>query len=139
MFYSGSMGSRTTFSFLIGIVCIILGGVPLLKLKYATMVPFVFSAPATKIALLLAGILLLYDGFQIKNPMTGMIKGTSILTGLVLAAIGAIPLLTELGWLNKYLPFIATLNIPVGILQGLLVFFGFYLFYDAYVLSRQFF
>lgn len=139
MFYSGFTRGKTTLSFLIGAVCIILGGVPLLKLKYATVLPMLFSPTVTKVALLIGGILLLYDGFQIKNPFTGMIKGTSILTGLIMAVIGAIPLIVELGWLNKSLPFIATLNIPIGILQGLLIFFGFYLIYDAYMLTRQFF
>lgn len=139
MFYPGMVKGRTTFSFLIGIICIILGGAPLLKLKFAVAIPMLFSPTATKIALLIGGLLLFYDGFQIKNPMTGMIKGTSIFTGLLLAVIGAIPLIVELGWLNKSLPFIATLNIPIGILQGLLIFFGFYLLYDAFILSKQFF
>jgi len=81
----------------------------------------------------------LYYGFQIKNPMTGVVKITSMLTGLLLAIIGAMPLVIEIGWFNKSLPFIATLNIPIEILQGLIIFFGLYLLYDAYTLSRQFF
>lgn len=139
MFYPGMVRGRTTFSILIGIICIILGGIPILKLKIATTMPGLFSPTIIKIALLIGGIFLLYDGFQIKNPMTGMIKGTSIFTGLLMAVIGAIPLLVELGWLNKSLPFIATLTIPIGILEGLLIFFGLYLIYDAIQLSRQFF
>ncbi|MBM3199945.1 hypothetical protein FJZ53_03320 [Candidatus Woesearchaeota archaeon] len=68
-----------------------------------------------------------------------MIKGTTMLGGLVLAAVGAIPLLIDLKLLNKYLPSIPVLTIPDFALQALLVFFGFYLLYDAYILSRQFF
>ena len=138
MFNYGS-GSKYILSGLMGIIFMILGGVPLLKLKYATIVPFVFTPTATKIALLVGGILLLYYGFQIKNPMTGVVKITSMLTGLLLAIIGAMPLVIEIGWFNKSLPFIATLNIPIEILQGLIIFFGLYLLYDAYTLSRQFF
>ena len=139
MFYPGMTRGKITLSFLIGAICITLGGAPLLKLKFAAAIPMLFSPTATKVALLIGGILLLYDGFQIKNPMTGMIKGTSIFTGLLLAVIGAIPLIVDLGWLNKSLPFIATLNIPIGILQGLLIFFGCYLIYDGLVLMKQFF
>jgi hypothetical protein len=138
MFNSGFRGSYL-ISGLIGLIFIALGGVPLLKLKYATMLPLIFSPTATKVSLLIGGVLLLYYGFRIKNPFTGMIKGASILTGLLLAIIGAIPLLVELGWFNKSLPFIATLNIPIGVLQGLLIFFGLYLLYDAFILSKQFF
>jgi len=139
MFYSGYTRSRTVLSFLVGLACIALGSIPLLNLKFATTMPGIFSPTIIKIALLIGGVLLLYDGFQIKNPMTGMIKWGTILTGLIMAAIGAMPLLIELGWLNKYLPFIATLTIPLGVLQGMLIFFGLYLLYDAYTLSRQFF
>lgn len=131
--------NRHIFSFIIGIACIILGGVQLLKLKFATTMPQIFSPIIIKIALLAGGLMLLYDGFQIRNPSTGMIKGTTMITGLFLAAVGAIPLLIDLGWLNKQLPFIATLSIPFQILQGLLVFFGLYLIYDAYILSKQLF
>ena len=132
-----TLKNKTTLSFIIGIICIILGGVPLFKLKFAAAMPQLFSLMIIKIALLAGGLILLYDGFQMKNPLTGMIKITSIIAGLLLAAIGAIPLLIELGWLNKNLPFIATLNISPAILQGLLVFFGLYLLYDSYILSRQ--
>lgn len=139
MFYPGMIKARTTFSVIIGLACIALGGVPLLKLKFTTSMPVIFSPTIIKVALLIGGLFLLYDSLQIKNPMTGMIKGATILTGLLLAVVGAIPLLIDLGWLNKSLPFIATLAIPPGVLQGLLIFFGFYLLYDAYTLSRQFF
>lgn len=139
MFTPGRTQNKAFLSLLLGVVCIILGGVPLLKLKFATTMLQVFSPTVTKVALLIGGLLLLYDGLLIKNPMTGMVKGTSILGGLILAAVGAIPLLVDLGWLNKHLPFIATLNIPTGVLQGLLVFFGFYLLYDAYIMSKQLF
>lgn len=139
MFQPGRTQSRALFSIIIGAVCIILGGVPLLKLKFATTMPQVFSPMIIKIALLVGGLMLLYDGFQIKNPLTGIQKPTTMITGLFLAIIGAAPLLIESGWLNKYLPFIATLTISISVLQGLLIFFGLYLIYDAYILSKQFF
>ena len=133
----GRQKNISLFSFIAGAVCVIIGGVPLLKLKFLTNIPQIFSPLILKIALLVGGIMLLYAGLQIKNPLTGMIKGTTILAGLLLAAVGAIPLLIDLGWLNKYLPFIATLNIPLQVLQGLAVIFGLYLIYDAYLLSKQ--
>ena len=139
IFGPGRQRNITFLSLIIGIVCIILGGVPLLKLRFMTTMPQIFSPMVLKVALLIGGLILLYDGLQIKNPLTGMIKLTTVITGLVLAAIGAIPLLIDLGWLNQRLPFIATLSIPLGVLQGLLIFFGAYLIYDWYVLSKQVF
>lgn len=139
MFYPGMTRGRATLSVLIGIICIAVGGTPLLKLNISTTMPQLFSPFIVKIMLLIGGLLLLYDSFQIKNPLTGMIKGTSIIGGILLFIIGAVPLLIDTGILNKQLPFIATLSIPVTVLEGLLVFFGFYLLYDAYMLSRRFF
>lgn len=139
MFMPGKTQSKAILRFLLGAICIVLGGVPLLKLKFATMMPSVFSPMIIKMALLIGGVFLFYDGLIIKNPMTGIVKPTSMLAGILLFIAGALPLLIQLGWLNKYLPFIATLNIPVGVLYGLLIFFGLYLIHDGYVLSRQFF
>lgn len=139
MFMPGRPQSKALLRFLLGAVCIILGGVPLLKLKLATTMQGVFSPMAIKIALLIGGLFLFYDGLIIKNPMTGLVKPTSMLGGVLLFIAGALPLLIELGWLNKHLPFIATLNIPVGVLYGLLIFFGLYLLHDGFVLSKQFF
>ncbi|MBU4502487.1 MAG: hypothetical protein KKA79_07860 [Nanoarchaeota archaeon] len=129
--------NKVILSFIAGGICVVLGGVPLLNLQFLNSIPGLFSSTITKVALLLGGLLLLYDGFQIKNPMTGMMKLTSLIAGMFMAAIGALPLLIDTGILNKYLPFIATLSISDVILQGLLIFFGFYLVYDALMLSRQ--
>jgi len=139
MFFGGGMGRKTSYIVLIGLACIALGGIPLLKLSIAKTLPQLFSRIVIEIALMVGGIILFWQGMQIKNPMTGMIKGTTMLGGLVLAAVGAIPLLIDLKLLNKYLPSIPVLTIPDFALQALLVFFGFYLLYDAYILSRQFF
>lgn len=130
---------RVIWSFLLGIVCVILGGAPFLNKSFPPPLDQAFNPMITKIVLLLGGILLLYDGFQLRNPMTGLPNYTSMFAGIVLAAVGAIPLLIDLGWVNKVLPFIATLSISPEILQGLLVFFGLYLVYDAYVMSKQFY
>lgn len=128
---------RVIWSFLLGIVCVILGGAPFLNKSFPPPLDQAFNPMITKVVLLLGGLLLLYDGFQIKNPATLIPKYTAMLAGIVLAAVGAIPLLIETGIANKYLPFIATLSISPEILQGMLVFFGLYLVYDAYVLSKQ--
>lgn len=139
MFFQPGRQNKALFRFILGIACIIIGGIPLLKLKFATTMPYVFSLTIIKVALLIGGLFLLYDSLQMKNPLTGMVKGTSILTGLLLAIIGAMPLLIDLGWLNKQLPFIATLTVNPAVLQGLLIFFGLYLIYDASLLAKQFF
>ncbi len=139
MFAEGQVRSRVTLSFIMGAICIVLGGSPLLNLPFVSQFPQVFSPFVIKIALLVGGLMLLYDGLQIKNPMTGMVKGTAIIAGLVMAIIGALPLLIDFGWLNSYLPFIATLTISVQILEGVLAFFGLYLLYDGFMLSRQVF
>jgi len=139
MFMPGRTQNKAILSYLLGFVCIILGGVPLLKLKFATTMPGLFSPTVIKVALLLGGLFLFLDSLQIKHPFTGLVKPTTMLSGLLLAIAGALPLLIDLGWLNKALPFIATLTIPLAVLQGLLIFFGFYLLYDGFMLSKQFF
>ncbi len=137
--FPGRTQNKAILSFLLGLICIVLGGVPLLGLKFAQTMPGVFSPMVIKIALLVGGIFLFIDALQIRHPMTGIVRPTTMFTGLLLAVAGALPLLIDLGWLNKYIPFIATLTIPLGVLHGLLIFFGLYLLYDGYMLSRQFF
>jgi len=129
--------NKAIFSFVVGLICAAIGGIPLFKQEFLSMMPQAFTPTITKYALLFGGLMLLYDGFQIKDPMTGMLKWTTTIAGLFLAAVGAIPLVIQYGLLNKHLPFIATLDIPFVYMQGLLFFFGLYLIYDAFMLFKQ--
>lgn len=129
--------SRTNLSLLIGAVCILIGLVPLLPYLNIN-IPGITSIDASiydiivKVALLIGGLFLLYDSFQIRNMMSGRVKGASILAGLLLAVIGAIPLALHIKLLDKMLPFLVELKIPSAVWYGLLIFYGAYLIVDAF-------
>ena len=88
---------------------------------------FLYSAMVTKIALIIAGLILLYASFSMRDLLSYRIKTTSVIAGIVLAFIGALPLLIDYGLLNDSLPFIVNLSIPNLILSLLLAFYGVYL------------
>lgn len=129
--------SRTNISLLLGIICIIIGVLPLLP--YINInIPGLSSIYGTgydlfvKIALLIGGFFLLFDSFQIRSMLTGRVKGASILAGFLLAVIGIIPLALHLKLLDKIFPFIVQLSIPSAVLYGLLIFYGLYLLVDVF-------
>lgn len=123
--------AKLWITFLVGILFCTLGifatmfalGV---QLNAVTFIPgFLYSALVTKIALIIAGLLLLYDSFSMRD-WSGRVRATSIIAGLVMAFIGAFPLLLDYGLLNS-LPFIVNLAIPDVVLSVLLSFYGIYL------------
>ncbi len=131
------VSSRSTLSLLLGIICVLLGILPLLPLAniaipvFSTMNLAVYDV-VVKIALFVGGLFLLYDSFAVRSMMTGRISGASIIAGFFLAILGAIPLALHFKLLN-FLPFVVELNIPSPVLYGLLIFYGIYLMIDAFI------
>jgi hypothetical protein len=129
--------SRTNFSLLAGVVCVIIGVMPLLPLL-SINIPGLSSIDSSiydvvvKVALFIGGLFLLYDSFQIRNMLTGRVKGASILAGLLVAVVGALPLALHFKLFDTVLPFVVQLSIPSGVWYGLLIFYGLYLVVDAY-------
>ena len=95
---------------------------------------FLGSDIALKIFLLLAGIVLLYDSFSFRS-FRGNVKITSVVTGLILAFLGAFPLLNQFGLLD-FLPFVVNLTLSPAVLAGVLLFYSIYLLWDTYLLFR---
>lgn len=93
------------------------------------------DALALEIFLLLAGILLLYDSFSF-HSLSGRIKISAVIVGLLLAFLGAFPLLNQLGMLN-FLPFVLEFDLTPTVLAGLLLFYSLYLLWDIYMLLRS--
>lgn len=129
--------SRTNLSTILGIICVIIGLIPLLPFLNINIPGVTSISPSiydliVKIALLIGGLFLLYDSFQIRNMMTGRVTGASILAGFLLAIIGIIPLVLYLKLFDKILPFVVQLSIPSAVWDGLLIFYGLYLLVDAF-------
>ncbi len=95
---------------------------------------FIGSDLALKIFLFLAGVLLLYDSFSFRS-FRGNIKISAVLTGALMAFLGAFPLLNQFGLLD-FLPFIVNLTLSPAVLAGTLLFYCFYLLWDTYMLFR---
>jgi len=89
---------------------------------------------ALRIFLLLAGILLLYDAFSVRN-FKGHVRISYILTGFIMAFLGAFPLMNQMGMLN-FLPFVVEFTLGPTVLAGLLLFYSFYLIWDVYIFLR---
>ncbi len=99
---------------------------------------FLYSALVTKIMLIIAGLILLYDSFSMRDSW-GRIRVVPIIVGLLLAFIGAFPLMLDYGLLTG-LPFIVNLAIPDFVLTLLLAFYGLYLivsFFKLYLIYKM--
>ncbi len=106
-----------------------------LNLSIPFLPSFLGSELALKIFLLLAGILLLYDSFSVRN-INGHMKISAIIAGLILAFLGAFPLLNQMGLLD-FLPIIPTLSLSPVVFAALLLFYSLYLLWDVYLLLRS--
>lgn len=132
------VSSRSKVSLLLGIICMLAGALPLLvvigvALPVFSSMDMTFYDLFVKIALLVGGIFLLYDSFATRSRVTGRISGASILAGFFLAIVGALPLALHLKLFN-FLPFAVDLNIPSAVWYGLLVFYGVYLIFEAFIM-----
>lgn len=129
---------KALLSLLIGSIFTILGGTATLSnlgINLINLPFFLYDPTVTKFSLLIGGLLLLIDSFSIKSFQTFMPEIGTILIGILLAIIGAVPLLLEYNLLN-WLPFIIKFTIPAIVLSGILAFFGLYLMWSAVRLFR---
>lgn len=95
-----------------------------------------YSSEVAKYALLIAGILMFIDSWHIISMHTMAPSMMTRVFGLILAFIGAFPLLVEHNLLS-WLPFIPQMTVPDQILNFMLLFFGIYLFINAFRLFRS--
>ena len=129
--------NKSFYSLVVGGICIFLGLVPLLSelgidLSFIPLV--IFHPIIIKLALVLGGLFLLYDSLSVG---IGIIRLVSMMAGVVLAFVGALPLLIELKLL-RFLPFIPIVDISPWMLEGVLLFFGLYLVVDAFVMMEYY-
>ncbi len=96
----------------------------------------VYSSEVAKYALLIAGILMFIDSFHIISMHTMAPSMMTRLFGLILALIGAFPLLMEHNLLT-WLPFIPKMTVPSQVLNVMLLIFGIYLFINSFRLFRS--
>lgn len=130
------VNTKRVYAFLLGFLSILLGGIPLLiYLGISISIPAtIFNEYLIKGFLVIGGFFLLY--YAIATSTLSKNAFLTILAGFLMAIIGLLPVLIDLKLLN-FLPFIATLDIPIQVLEALLVFFGFYLVYEAIIISRR--
>ncbi len=122
------------YAFFMGVICIILGGVPLLgSVGIRTVDSAVFNPLVIKVVLMLGGFFLLYYALRTYKLSRHVLL--AIATGFLMAIVGVMPLLVDYKILG-FFPFVATLSIPVQVLEALLVFYGFFLLYDAFFLRE---
>lgn len=97
-------------------------------------IDFLLSATIIEISLVVAGILLFLDSFSVRTQM-GLVKWSSILIALLLAVIGAVPLMIENRFLD-FLPFLLQITIPHMVLSIVLAFYGLYLLFTVVQLYK---
>ena len=133
---SGGTGLKLWISLVLGILFAVMG-VAATLVYFGINLPLPVSlvtATVVEISLVVAGLVLFIDSFSIRTPM-GLVKWGSIIIALLLAAIGAIPLLVKYSMLS-FLPFLVKLTIPDIILNILLAFYGLYLLFTVSQLFR---
>ncbi len=134
--HTGHSGMKIALSAILSIVFLAIG-IGSLITSFGLTLPlpaFLLTETFTEIALVAAGLLLFIDSFSARTPM-GMIKTGTIIVSLLLAAIGAIPLLVRYKMLS-FLPVLATLSIPPLVLSGLLVFYGLYMLFMVFQMYK---
>ena len=95
-----------------------------------------YSSELAKYALLVAGVLMFIDSWHIISMHTMAPSMMTRIFGLVLAFVGAFPLLVEHNLLT-WLPFIPEMTVPDQVLNVMLLIFGIYLFINAFRLFRS--
>ena len=100
---------------------------------------FIYNPLVVKILIVLAGLLLLLRSFTIMRTASILNPGatgiTSLVAGVLLAVIGALPLLYDLNLLS-FLPFIPKLTIPPIVLGAVLAGYGLWLLAVSFKLFR---
>lgn len=143
-FFGGGMGSSRpslALTILGGIICLAIGALAVAAaLSMALPVPaLVYNPIVVKVLIVLAGLLLLIRSFTIMRTASILTPGatglTSLIAGILLAVIGALPLLNDFGLLS-FLPFITKLTIPPIVLGFVLAFYGLWLLVVSFKLFR---
>lgn len=132
----GGTGLKLWISLALGVLFAVMGVAASLA-YFGVNLPLPVSlvtATVVEISLVIAGLLLFVDSFSIRTPM-GLVKWGSIVIALLLAAIGAIPLMVKYQVLS-FLPFLVKLTIPEIVLNILLAFYGLYLLFTVTQLFR---
>jgi len=134
----GGSTAKLWLSFLLGLLFAALGVVSALAyLGVMLPIPAIIMSPLViKISLIIAGLLLFVDSFSVRT-MTGQVKFASILIALLLAVIGAIPLLLDYKLLG-FLPFVIEFTIPPIVLSIVLAIYGLYLVFTAVQLYKTY-
>ena len=122
-------------SFLVGLACVLLGGLKFISVIYdISFLPvFLLDDLLLKTVLVFAGLFLLYDSFRVGY---GLLRMVSFFAGVLAFLVGAIPLLIHFKLIN-FLPYFATLSISSDILRGILIFFGVYLIVDSFIIISK--
>ena len=124
-------GFRSIISFILGLIFLFIGSYSLFfkNIQALSFLSALFSTDLfVYICLVIGGILLFLDSFAISH---GGGKALSILAGLIILAIGLLPILTlKLDLIQLPLPFTS-----LAVFQGILAFFGIYLIIDAFVMK----
>lgn len=133
---TGHSGIKLWISVIAGIIFVAIGVIASMSyLGINLPIPAIaLSAEVIEISLVVAGLLLFIDSFSIRTQM-GLVKWGSIMIAILLAAIGAIPLLIKYQVLG-FLPFLLELTIPPIVLGILLAFYGLYLLFTVTQLFR---
>ncbi|MBU2589486.1 MAG: hypothetical protein KKA65_04595 [Nanoarchaeota archaeon] len=133
---TGGTGIKLWISLVLGILFAVMGTAATLA-YFGINLPLpvsLITATVVEISLIVAGLVLFVDSFSIRTPM-GLVKWGSVVIALLLAAIGAIPLLVKYQMLS-FLPFLVKLTIPEIVLNILLAFYGLYLLFTVTQLFR---
>lgn len=131
------------WTLILGIICV-LYGLGSFGFLFQGLPSYFFNDIGLKILLLIGGIFLLIDAFTISSR-SGMYGGgmygarsgnfIGVIVGVLLAVVGALPLLIEYKVLN-FLPVLLVLNSNPLILAGLLIFYGGYLLVDFWLIKK---
>ncbi len=126
-------GYRSISSFILGLIFLFIGSYQLIFKNIqalAFLSNFFNNDLFIYICLVIGGFLLFVDSFSISH---GGGKFLSILAGLIILAIGIIPVLVlKLNIIKIPLPFT-----DLTVFQGILAFFGIYLLVDAFVMKNH--
>ncbi len=97
-----------------------------------TYLSFLYNSLIIKVCLVIGGLILFTDSLSLAKKER---KFTPIFIGLVLAILGAIPILLDYK-LFDFLPITIAFKIPLSVLSGALILYGLYLIYTAIQLFR---
>ena len=127
-------GYRSAVSLILGLIFLFIGSFQLLLYQKVKVLDFLSPLMSNDVfiyvCLVIGGLLLFIDSFSISH---GGGKLLSILAGLIMLAVGILPLLVlKVRILNIPLPFT-----NLTIFQGILAFFGIYLLIDAFVMKSH--